>query len=368
MGRMVFLCLIVPKTFERMVYMRKIYKIVNIALVFMVIGVLVCPRVVYCLNLRPALSFNPLSEDSIDILARKEWQTPGNLDLFAYSWGVHSDKIETMYEVFKKRYGDSCKEKWVYHFLDYLTYTRLFIDTYKAKHVNVLDSLIEGNELLFRMFDIAARDYEFKREGFYSFFLRYPDLIDKFKSNIKEILEEKRSLGEKKVTILIPGCTFGQEMISWKWILETKLGSTITDFDDFEFEIIGVENNRAIYNEAQLKWEYGFDVFSALDLPSSTTGERQGMLEKLNLMNHVNENIVEYRKSIKIIFGDITSENFEDILKNSDLVIINNVMHQVKGWGLFDLLELFRSVSESHSSMRVIGEDVAELKALQENL
>ena len=39
---MVFLCLIVPKTFESMVYMRKINRIVNIGLICMVIGGLVC--------------------------------------------------------------------------------------------------------------------------------------------------------------------------------------------------------------------------------------------------------------------------------------------------------------------------------------
>ena len=54
MGRMVFLCLIVPKTFERMVYMRRIYKIFNIGLIFMVIGVLFVNSVVYAADLPKA--------------------------------------------------------------------------------------------------------------------------------------------------------------------------------------------------------------------------------------------------------------------------------------------------------------------------
>jgi len=63
MGRMVFLCLIVPKTFERMVYMRKLYKITNIALIFMVISILVCRDIGYASNLRvPMERYNRIEE------------------------------------------------------------------------------------------------------------------------------------------------------------------------------------------------------------------------------------------------------------------------------------------------------------------
>ena len=63
MGRMVFLCLIAPKTFERMVYMRKIYRIVIIVLIFIVIGVWLCTELAF--GLRPKLLFTTVVKKEV---------------------------------------------------------------------------------------------------------------------------------------------------------------------------------------------------------------------------------------------------------------------------------------------------------------
>ncbi len=319
--------------------------------------------------------------DSIDIRARKEWQTPGNPDLFAYQFVpkelaiTYTSKMRELYKIFSRRYKDTFETTHINYFLNHFGYTQIFTDIYNGKHINVLDSLIsEDNELLFRMFNVAVKDIKLRHNrGSYTCLLRYPKLVDEFKLNIQEILKEKRALQERKVTVLIPGCASGEEMVTWKWVLETELKPIIPDFDDFEFEFVGIDNNYDVYKEAQSKLKYGFDIFSALELKlwASTVIVKQDkneVLNKLAVMNHVNGNLAEYRKDIKIIFGDIASENFRDILENSDLVIMNSVLYQVKGRQFDNLVELFRSVSESRSSMRIIGKNTNKLKILQESL
>ena len=80
MGRMVFLYLIAPKAFERMVYMRKIYKIVNIVLIFMFIGVLMHHNVAFCASektstLRSPLYFGDSSDSNKETLLNSKGES-----------------------------------------------------------------------------------------------------------------------------------------------------------------------------------------------------------------------------------------------------------------------------------------------------
>jgi chemotaxis methyl-accepting protein methylase len=209
------------------------------------------------------------------------------------------------------------------------------------------------------MFEIAIEDFKLRDKGSFTYFLRYSEQTRDFKSEILAILEEKRKTDKKKVEVLIPGCAFGEEVVSWRWILETEIKPIVPDFDRFDFEFIGIEKNSDVYKKAKSNLKYGFDIFSTLDPPQAT---EQQLMERFDFMFHVNKKIKQYNKHIKIIFSDILSQKFRDILVTSDIVIMNHVMYQSDESQQKETAKQFKSALDANPLLRIMGEDAPALK------
>lgn len=310
--------------------------------------------------------------------AIKEWQNPGDPDLFNYHFDPkdfekqYPEILLRLSEVFDERYGGSYKDEELQHFLRYLGCTKIFTDTYKADYISVLNALIGGyDELLFEMLKVAAYDHKLRFRNSYTYFLRYPEEIEYFKKNMQDILEEKRKTGKRKVTILIPGCAFGEEIVSWKHILDTQIKPTVPDFDEFNFEFIGVEKDEDVCLQAELNLKYGFKVFSLgtdSPFPLSEEEKKQAISNRLDLMLQVNRNLGEYSKSIEIVLGDISSKESKALFVNSDLVIMSNIMYQMGNREISDLFEHVSSAFEFRGLIRIIGEEGLRFKELKTSL
>jgi len=97
---MVVFCLIVPKTFERTVYMRKIYKIVNIALIFMVVGVLVYIEPAF--GLRPPSLLNKAGREAtiktiLSSFSNKQY--PRSIEQFENDIKICRDYLENLIKI-----------------------------------------------------------------------------------------------------------------------------------------------------------------------------------------------------------------------------------------------------------------------------
>ncbi|HOX54951.1 MAG TPA: aminotransferase class V-fold PLP-dependent enzyme, partial [Candidatus Omnitrophota bacterium] len=286
--------------------------------------------------------------------AHRQWREACDPNLFQAAsikeirqmYGVYEYEklIQALAERFPE-YRISIAEKLAY-FLSLFGYTRLFIAKYHGNYMTVLTSLRYGsNRLLEEMFKIASRHHQTRTKySSYSRFLRYEDQIDEFVSHIEDILAEKRSGQDRKVTILVPGCALAQDILSWIWVLEHRVKPAVKDFDIFDFEFVCMERGSELCSEVRRQLREGFDILSALEEDPVSHAKARDILR---MLAEVNSNLEHYRSKTRFVVGEIPNPEFYQLLDRADLVILNWT------WINWPLLRI------DFSGKRIMGTDVS---------
>ncbi|MFH1360454.1 MAG: helix-hairpin-helix domain-containing protein, partial [Candidatus Omnitrophota bacterium] len=264
--------------------------------------------------------------------AKQEWRTRGRYVAFAsyldqkyFEDSFGKQAMKAVFRVLNQLYGKGCLgETTKVSLLRIFRYTRMFTDQYEANYARVIEALIKGEDrLLLAMFQIAIDVFEHRMNNSLSYFLRYPSQVEEFCRHIRRILLEKRLLDDRMIQILVPGCAFGEEMISWMEILEKEISPLEPDLEQFKIQWVGVEVEEAVVAQAQEYLAQGYNILAAMD--SDFDAEWSIVEEKLNLMDKVNGNLAYYRERISLIRGDIVDPALHHLLRESDLIIINNL-------------------------------------------
>ncbi|MFH1360088.1 MAG: methyltransferase domain-containing protein, partial [Candidatus Omnitrophota bacterium] len=250
-------------------------------------------------------------------------------------------------------------------FLKYFSYTDLFCRKYQGNYDRVLNMLAKGTDrLLLGMFDVFLKHLALVGETqAESYFLREQYNVVDFDNIIRCILNEKRKTSNRKINILIAGCGFGQEIISWKTLVRRGLKRSISDFEEFELEFIGMDKNETVIRGAEQRLKKGYDILTAL----SDNKARNGIIVKLRLdvMDEFNARPDEFNRNIRLIACEMPSSAFSALLKEVDLLVINRVIGQMHDETIkARLFKEIRSVAKPGGHLHVAGSDFRDYPIL----
>ncbi|MBU0634433.1 MAG: hypothetical protein KKB82_08665 [Candidatus Omnitrophica bacterium] len=308
------------------------------------------------------------SSAPIPYLAEKEWQTAGNPRLFPktlfeidFLREQAQTKIPAAIEALNNHYKKSIPvigEGHLDYFFDFFSYTAMFTDCYQVSYSRVLDDLISGdNKLLLAMFRTALKHYSFRRAGSLSYFYRFPSLEKEFIAKVETILAEKAKTKDNTVTILVLGSALGEEAITLAWLLRKNITSSAA-FSGFNFKIIGIEKNEAVFYAATSKLETGYNLLTGLGDIYIDAENAPLTNKRIAIMSEVNNNLAEYAKSVRFELANIpVSAEFPKLLEAADLVVSNTLWIYLDRFKRSRLLAAFEQRMRANKPLYIIGTD-----------
>jgi len=213
----------------------------------------------------------------------------------------------------------------VAQFMKFFSFTQYFQRRYDGSMDKVLDALMRGTDpILVEMLRYSQERISLdKKLATNSNLSRLVAESERFEGALRDVLRDKLAKGENRLSVVIPGVSFGQEAVFWSWLIEKEI-SRDPRLSGMMIDIIGFDMDERIINEARQRIEGGgfLEMIDAVGLEKTSFSKLKMIFEILNASKNDPQRLLG---RIKLYHAELPSEETKGFLETADIISMNYV-------------------------------------------